>query len=337
MNGLTKEYFIKRVGMFFLTVWLGTTVIFMVPRLAPGDPIEGVISRLEGQAGRVEGAAEMIEAWRERFGLNDPLPIQYLRYIRNSLTFELGYSLSYFPTTVQDLVRRAMPYTIGLLILSTFISFFIGNAVGALLAWRKTPWLLKTLLPLSLSFTAIPAFMLGILLLYIFAFGLKWLPFGGPYGRGLQPGWNLEFILSVIKHGILPSVAIVFTSMGLWGLGMRGMMITTDGEDYMILAQAKGLKAVRIFWLYGIRNAILPQVTALALSLGSIAGGALIVEQIFTYPGMGQVLYQGILNQDFTVIQGVVFTIIVGVALAVLILDLLYPLVDPRITFDENK
>ena len=335
MGGLTRGYILKRIGMFLLTVWLGTTLIFIVPRLAPGDPIAGVISRLEGQGSRVENAAEMIDAWRERYGLNDPQPVQYVRYVWNSLRFELGYSLSYFPTTVQDMVRRAMPYTLGLLTLSTIISFIIGNAIGALLAWRGTPRLAKALLPLSLSFTAIPAFMLGILLLYIFAFSLQWLPIGGPYGRGMQPGLNLEFIMSVIEHGTLPALAIVFTSMGFWGLGMRGMMITTDGEDYMILAQAKGLRAIRIFWLYGMRNAILPQVTALALSIGSIAGGALIVEQIFTYPGMGQVLFTGILNQDFTVIQGVVFTIIVGVALAVLIIDLTYPLIDPRITFDR--
>ena len=337
MGGLSRGYVLRRLGMFFLTVWLGTTIIFAIPRMAPGDPIAGIVSRLEGQAGTVEGSAAMIEAWRARFGLDDPIIIQYLRYIGNSLTFNLGFSLSNFPTTVQDLVRRAMPYTLGLLTVATAISFVLGNAIGALLAWRGTPNLAKALLPLSLSFTAIPAFMLGILLLYIFAFSLRWLPIGGPYARGSVVGFNLPFILSILKHATLPALAIVFTSMGFWGLGMRGMMITTDGEDYMILAQAKGLRAFRIFWLYGIRNAILPQVTALALSIGSIAGGALIVEQIFTYPGMGQVLFSAILNADFTVIQGVVFVIVVGVALAVLIIDLTYPLIDPRITFSSEN
>jgi peptide/nickel transport system permease protein len=134
----------------------------------------------------------------------------------------------------------------------------------------------------------------------------------------------------------LPALAIVVTTMGFWALGMRGMMITTDGEDYMVLAQAKGLRPGRIFWRYGVRNSILPQVTALALSLGAIAGGAIIVEYIFTYPGMGYLLYQGIINADYTLIQGIVFILIVGVSIAVLILDLLYPLIDPRITYEAR-
>jgi peptide/nickel transport system permease protein len=178
--------------------------------------------------------------------------------------------------------------------------------------------------------------MLGILLIYLFAFGLKWFPFSGAHDMSIKPGPTLEFIRSVIHHGTLPALAIVLTTMGFWALGMRGMMITTDGEDYMILAQAKALRPSRIFWLYGVRNAILPQITALALSLGAIAGGAVIVEYIFTYPGMGYLLYDGIINADYTLIQGVVYFLIFGVALAVLILDLLYPLIDPRITYERK-
>ncbi|MCB0160239.1 MAG: ABC transporter permease, partial [Caldilineaceae bacterium] len=149
-------------------------------------------------------------------------------------------------------------------------------------------------------------------------------------------GLNWPFIKSVIYHGTLPAVAIVITSMGFWALGMRGMMITTDGEDYMILAQAKGLRPRRIFWLYGMRNSMLPQITALALSLGLIAGGSTLVEYIFAYPGMGYLLYLGIVNNDYTLIQGIVFVLILGTATAVLILDLLLPLVDPRITYAKG-
>ena len=336
MGGLTKVYLLKRLGMFLLTVWLGTTLIFIIPRLAPGDPITAMVSRMSAQAGRVENSDQIIEAWRARFGLDAPLHIQYLRYLGNVLTLDMGYSLAFFPTTIGELVGRALPWTLGLLGLATGISFIAGNAVGALLAWRRTPGLARALLPLTLTFTAIPPFMLGILLIYLFAFGLEWLPFAGAYGRGLQPDLTLEFILSVAEHGTLPALAIVVTTMGFWALGMRGMMITTDGEDYMILAQAKGLRPGRVFWRYGVRNSILPQITALALSLGGIAGGTVIVEYIFTYPGMGYLLYQGIINTDFTLIQGIVFMLIVGVALAVFILDLLYPLVDPRITYQQR-
>jgi peptide/nickel transport system permease protein len=336
MGGLTRGYVVRRVVMFLLTVWLGATLIYAIPRLAPGDPVAAMIGRMSAQGSRVENSAAIIAAWRAKFGLDAPWYVQYFRYMRNMATFNLGYSLAYFPTQVDDMVARSMPWTIGLLSLATLMSFILGNTIGALLAWRRTPRTLKNLLPLSLTFTSIPAFMLGILLVYVFAFGLKWFPFAGAYGRGVQPGPTLEFIKSVIHHGTLPALAIVVTTMGFWALGMRGMMITTDGEDYMILAQAKGLKPSRIFWLYGVRNAILPQVTALALTLGAIAGGAVIVEYIFTYPGMGYLLYQGIVNTDYALIQGIVFYLILGVALSVLILDLILPLIDPRITYQKK-
>jgi peptide/nickel transport system permease protein len=336
MGGLTRGYVIRRLGMYLLTIWLGTTLIFLIPRLGKGDPVAAVVSRLQAQSGTVEGSAAMIEAWRARFGLDDPLAIQYLRYMGNAITFDLGFSLAYFPSEVDDMVRRAMPWTIGLLSLATIISFILGNVVGALLAWRRSPGLLRALLPLTLTFTSIPPFMFGILLLGVFAFGLDWLPFAGAYGRGVESGFNWEYITSVVEHGTLPALAIVLTTMGFWALGMRGMMITTDGEDYMILAQAKGLSPTRIFLRYGVRNAILPQVTALALTLGTIAGGSTIVEYIFTYPGMGYLLYQGIVNNDFTLITGIVFFLVVGVATAVLIIDLVYPLIDPRITYQRG-
>jgi peptide/nickel transport system permease protein len=336
MGGLSKEYLLKRLGMFLLTVWLGTTIIYVIPRLAPGDPITSMISRMSAQSGSVENSDQIIAAWKTKFGLDAPWYVQYGRYLLNMATFDLGYSLAYFPAQVEDMAARSMPWTIGLLALATAISFVLGNTVGAMLAWRRTPNLVKFFLPMTMTFTSIPAFMFGILLVYTFSFGLGWLPFAGAYGRGITPAATWEFVKSVIVHGTLPALAIVVTTMGLWALGMRGMMITTSGEDYMILAEAKGLRPNRIFWLYGVRNAILPQVTALALTLGSIAGGAVIVEYIFTYPGMGYLLYQGIVNTDYTLIQGIVFFLIVGVALAVFIIDLLYPLIDPRISYAKR-
>jgi peptide/nickel transport system permease protein len=336
MGSLTVGYIVRRLGMFFLTVWLGTTLIFMIPRMAPGDPVAAMVSRVSAQAGNVSNSAEMIASWRKRFGLDEPLLVQYVHYIYNASTFQLGPSLAHFPANVQDMVARAFPWTLGLLTLATLMSFIAGNVVGALLAWRRTPGLARALLPATLTFTSIPPFMLGILLIYLFAFGLKWFPFSGAYDMGGQALWSWSFIKQVIHHGTLPALAIVITTMGFWALGMRGMMVTTDGEDYMILAQAKGLHPSRIFWLYGVRNAILPQVTALALSLGALAGGSVIVEYIFTYPGMGYLLYDGIVNGDYTLIQGVVYFLIVGVALAVLIIDLLYPFLDPRITYQKK-
>jgi peptide/nickel transport system permease protein len=244
--------------------------------------------------------------------------------------------MAYFPTTVEEMILRAMPWTFGLLALATLISFFVGNAIGALLGWRPTPRLVRTLLPMALCFTAIPAFMLGILLIYVFAFGLRLFPFAGAYGRGLAPQLDWNFVVSVIHHGTLPACAVILTSMGHWALGMRAMMVGNAGEDYMLLAEAKGLRPGRIFWMYGVRNAILPQVTSLALSIGAIAGGSIIVEYIFTYPGMGYLLYQGIVNNDYPLIQGIVFVLICGVAIAVFIIDLVYPLIDPRISYERR-
>ena len=328
---MNTRYLFRRILLFVLTLWLGATAIFIIPRLAPGDPVQAMIGRMMTSGQSVENGAQMIESYRARFGLDQPLGVQYLRFLRNSLTFDNGYSLAFFPTEVDALIRRSMPWTIGLLLIATLIAFVVGNLIGALLAWRGTPRPVATLLPLSLVFTSIPAFMLGIFLIYLFSYLFDWLPYAGGHDRTLQPAFTLEFVLNASKHAILPAASVVLVRLGAWALGMRGMMITTDGEDYMLLAEAKGLPPSRRVWNYGIRNAILPQVTALGVAIGSIAGGFVIVELIFTYPGIGYLLYQAILNNDYTLIQGIVFYIIGGVALAVFLLDLIYPLLDPRI------
>ena len=335
MGGLTPGYVARRVGMWFLTIWLGTTIIFIIPRLAPGDPVAAMISRMNAQGSFIENSGELIELWRAKFGLDQPLYIQYFNYLKQLAQFDMGYSLASFPSRVDEMVADALPWTIGLLFIATIISFVLGNLIGALLAWPNTPGWLRSILPATLTFTSIPFFMLGILLLYVFAFNLKWFPTSGGYDLSTEIGWNWEFIRSVIRHGTLPALAIVITSMGFWALGMRGMMITTEGEDYMILGEAKGLQPRRLFWRYGMRNSILPQITALALSIGLIAGGSTLVEYIFAYPGVGYLLYLGIVNNDYTLIQGIVFILILGTATAVLILDLLLPLVDPRITYGK--
>lgn len=336
MGEITLGYFLRRLGMWLLTIWIGASLIFIIPRLAPGDPVTAMVERLVQQAGFVENSADMIEAWRVRFGLDGPLHVQYLRYLNNMIKLDLGYSLANFPARVTDIIGRSLPWTLGMLSIATMLSFLLGNLVGALMAWRRVPGLVRNLLPVSLTFTSIPFFMFGILLISLVAFRWKIFPAFGNYGRNVDPGLNIEFIGSVLYHGILPVLSIVVTSMGFWALGMRGMMVTTDGEDYMILANAKGLRSRRIFWFYGIRNSLLPQVTALALNIGALAGGSLLVEFIFGYPGLGYFLYQAIITADYTVIQGIVFMLIVGTATAVLILDLLYPMLDPRITYQQG-
>jgi peptide/nickel transport system permease protein len=336
MRGLTRAYVLRRLGMYVLTVWLGATIIFAIPRMVPGDPVAGMISRMSQQAGSVAGSAEMIAAWRTRFGLDAPMPQQYLNYLKNSVTFDLGYSLTQFPARVQDMVADALPWTLGLLLLATLVSWIVGNLIGALIAWRPTPHWLRSLLPLTLTFTSIPYFMLAILLIYVFGFGLRVMPISGGYARDVTQGWTWQFAASVAGHMILPALSIVLASMGFWALGMRGMMVTNEGEDYMILARAKGLSPGRLFLRYAVRNSLLPQVTALGLTLGSIVGGATLVEYLFAYPGVGYLLYQAIVNNDFTLIQGIVFILILTTSTAVLIIDLTYPLIDPRISYQQH-
>ncbi|WP_152362884.1 ABC transporter permease [Microlunatus speluncae] len=334
MRGITLGYLVRRIGVFLFTIWASTTIMFVIPRLAPGDPVQSMITRMQAQGGHVEGSAKLVAAWRERFGLDDPLYVQYFSYLKSMITFDFGYSLSQFPAEVGTMIGRSLPWTLGLLTVATVLSFLIGSVIGALMAWRRTPRLLRALLPVSLTFTAIPFYILGIVLIYIFVFTIGLFPVSGGYRSGLEPGFNLRFINSVIQHGTLPALSIVLASMGFWALGMRGMMITVAGEDYLTLARAKGIRPLQVLFSYEVRNAILPQVTALVIGLGGIVGGTILVEYLFGYPGMGALLYQAISNSDFTVIQGIVFILVLTTVTAVLAIDLIYPLLDPRITYE---
>ncbi len=336
MAGLTRNYIVSRLVMWLLTVFIGATLIFVIPRLSPGDPVASMVSRMTAQSGYIENSKALIEAWREKFGLDGPWYVQYLNFLKGCVTFDFGYSMTQFPSSVSEMIGRAVPWTVGLLSTAIIITFLLGNLIGALMGWRKTPSVVRNALPIALTFSSIPPFIFGLLLLFVFAYWLEILPNGGGYDTQFEPGWNPGFIGSAIKHSILPGMSIVLTSMGGWALGMRGMMITTDGEDYMLLAQAKGLSPLRLFLRYAVRNAMLPQLTALALSLGLLVGGSTLVETYFVYPGIGWLLYFAISNNDYSLMAGIVFILILTTATAVLIVDLIYPLIDPRISFTRK-
>jgi peptide/nickel transport system permease protein len=234
---------------------------------------------------------------------------------------------------VFSLIWHAVPWTIGLLGTATLLSFVLGTLVGAMMAWGKAPGFLRSIFPAFFTFSAVPPYLMGIILLYVFAFRMSLLPLFGGYGADRIPSFDLSFVRDILYHSILPAGSIVIAQIGGWAMGMRSMMVTTKGEDYMLQAEAKGLKWPRIFLRYAVRNAILPQVTALALSLGAILSGAIVVEVVFSYPGVGTVLANAIRGFDWFVIQGVVFMVILTVALTMLIIDLVYPLLDPRINY----
>jgi peptide/nickel transport system permease protein len=232
----------------------------------------------------------------------------------------------------------ALPWTITLLGISTAIAFSLGIFLGALLAWPKTPrFLVNGLLPPFLTLSAIPYYMLGLILLWVFSFEFKWLPIFGAYTAGTIPNWSdPNFWLDVAQHAILPALSIILSALGFWALGMRAMMVSVQSDDFVQFADAKGLKDRTVFFRYAGRNALLPQVTALGLTIGHILSGALLVEIVFAYPGIGTVLYKSIRAYDFLAIQGIVFGVIVSITIATLILDLIYPKVDPRITYERG-
>lgn len=332
---MTVSYVLRRIGVFLLIVWVTATINFIVPRLAPGDPVQAVLGRLEEQGAKVENSARLIEEYREIFGLNDPIGVQYLKYLAAMSRLQMGYSLSQFPVTVWDIIKDALPYTIGLLTITTLLSFAIGIMAGALFVWRGTPRAARRLIPVLMILAPIPYYLLAMLLLFFLAFSLKLFPHSGVVTIGRIPsgGLDIGYALDILYHSLLPALSIIISSVGGWALGMRGMMVTVQGEDYLTLAEAKGLPGRLIFLKYAVRNAMLPQFTGLAISLGHVVSGATLVEIIFSYPGVGYRLYDSIRTADLTVMQGITFILVISVAVAILIIDLLYPRLDPRITY----
>ena len=327
-------YIVRRFLIFLAVVWAAATFNFILPRLGGQNPIrEKLISQSAISGAVQEGLEEMIKELELKFGLDKPLWRQYLTYLEDMAHLDFNYSIANYPRKVTDMIAEALPWSMALLVVTTILGFLIGNILGALLAWPKAPKFLHYIMPPILMMSAIPYFLLGLILVYVFGFYLGVFPMYGGYTTGTIPHFSLAFIWDVIRHAILPGLSIMLVSTGLWAMGMRSMMIMTQGEDFVIFANAKGLRDRTIFGRYAIRNALLPQVTALVLALGNIVSGAVLVEVIFGYPGIGSMLYQAIRGSDFYLVQGIVFVVIVSIGLATFILDIIYPLLDPRITY----
>jgi peptide/nickel transport system permease protein len=331
---MQAAYIARRFGVFLLIVWLAASLNFFLPKLSGQDPVRTKLLQSAQLGGYVhQGIEEMAREYDKRFGLDQPLWRQYLTYLSDTTRLEFNYSIANYPRTVRQLIAEALPWTIGLLGTTTLLSFGIGTLLGALLAWPGAPRWMRYLMPPLWALHAIPFFLLGLILMYLLAFQVQLLPIFGGYTAGVVPSLSIGFVLDVIAHALLPAMSIVLVATGGWALGMRGMMVTTMGEDYVTFADAKGLKSSTIFLRYCVRNAILPQTTALALALGQILSGAVLVEVIFGYPGIGALLFQAIRENDFFLIQGIVFTVIVALGLATFVLDVVYPWLDPRISY----
>ncbi len=337
MRFYTWTFVLKRLGLLLLIVWTAVTLNFMIPKITPRNPLREKLLEQASRSGYIEeGFDEMVAAYEKKFGLDQPLWKQYVRYIVDVARFDLGYSISNYPRTVIELVGQALPWTIGLLTTATIIAFLLGTLLGALMAWPKASNFVRYFLPSFLVLGAIPAYLIALILIYFIAFQWKLLPLGGGYSIGTIPNMSLSFALEVLRHSILPALAIVLTSMGGWVIGMRGMMVTVQGEDYMTFGEAKGLKDWRLFYRYAMRNAILPQVTGLALAFSFLVSGSVLVELVFQFPGVGTLLARSINQLDYFMIYGIVLIIVVCIAVAMFIMDMIYPLLDPRITYENQ-
>jgi len=331
---MNAGYVVRRILQFLIVLWAAATINFILPRLAPGNPVRDRLVSQASQGGPLqEGIEQMVRSYNKEFGLDKPLYVQYGLYLKHTATLDFGYSIANYPNKVVGLIRHALPWTIGLLLVSSVIAFTLGTVLGALVTWPGAPKVCRVLIGPAMALSALPYYLLGLVLVYLFAILLPIFPLSGGYSIGVIPHLSLSFMLDIARHSFLPGLSIVFAGIGFWALGMRGMMVTTMGEDYVLFAEAKGLRAPTVFLRYCFRNAILPQVTSLALALGQILSGAVLVEVIFGYPGIGTLLFQAIRENDHFVIQGVVFIVIVALGLTTFVLDVIYPWLDPRISY----
>ena len=328
-----RRYLTERSLIFVVSVILSMTLVFFVPRLVPGDPIKAVFQKLLSM-GSATGTEELVAEYRHMLGLDQPLATQYICYLKESFRGNLGYSITYYPTPVIKIIMRALPWSIGLLATTSILSWLIGTFVGAIVGWRGEESKFSSILTsAALGLYIIPYYLFAVMLAFLFGYIIVIFPISGGYTPGATPSLTLDFILDVIRHSILPGLSIILSSLGWWFLCMRSMIMTVKGEDFIVLAEAKGLTRKRILWKHAFRNAILPQVTGLSLSLRNMVGGALLTEVIFAYPGMGYLIFTAITGLDYPLIQGAVLFIILITCSLNFAIDVLYPLVDPRIKY----
>ncbi|HET6482997.1 MAG TPA: ABC transporter permease [Actinoplanes sp.] len=320
------KYFLQRIAFYLFTAWAAITLNFFIPRLVPGDPVQSLIAKYRGQL-----SSEAIRSLYVLFGLDkkESLGKQYLDYWGQIFHGDLGLSFTFFPAPVSQVIAQALPWTILLVGITTIISFFLGTGLGVLAGWRRGSWT-DGLLPVTTFFSSVPYFWLGIIAIYLLAGPDSFFPSSGGFDSGLVPAWDQYFIPSAIQHSLLPALTILISSVSGWILSMRNMMVTVSSEDYITVAHAKGLSERRVALSYAARNALLPNVSGFALSLGFIVGGTLLVEIVFSYPGLGFTLLQGLGAKDYPLMQGIFLVITISVLVANLLADVAYLLLDPR-------
>ena len=320
------RFAVRRIIFYLVTAWAAVTINFFIPRIIPGDPVQALINKFQGQLD-----THAIASLYVLFGLNKHVSLwdQYWQYWGQLLHGNLGLSFAYFPTPVSDVIAQTLPWTIGLVGLSTIIAVTLGTLIGTFIGWRRGTWI-DGVLPVTTFFSSVPYFWLGLIVIALLAVTLRIFPAGGGYDGALLPSLTPDFIGSVLQHAFLPALTIVLSSIAGWILAMRNMMVTVTSEDYVTVAQAKGLSERRVMFGYAARNAVLPQVSGFALSLGFVVSGTLIMELVFSYPGVGSALFSAINAKDYPLMQGVFLVITLSVLIANVMADIVYVFLDPR-------
>ncbi|GAA1977204.1 ABC transporter permease [Isoptericola halotolerans] len=324
------RFYARRVGFYALTLWIAVSLNFLLPRLLPGDPYTILLARLQ-RSGDVSPAVQ--NSLRLLLGATEDQSLwqQYVSYWGNLLRGDLGVSVTQFPTPVTDLIAGALPWTIGLVGTATILSFVLGVGLGAWAGWRRGSWV-DGVIPSTTLLQSLPYFWVALLFIYVFSVELRWFPIIGAYDvftfNGPELSW--AFVGSVLYHAVLPAVTIIISSVGAWMLGMRNMMVSTLSEDYVMTAQAKGLHTRRIALTYAVRNAAIPSVNGFGVALAFVVAGSLVTEQVFSYPGLGKLMIEAVRNNDYALMQGVFLMITLAVLAALLVMDLVHGLIDPR-------
>lgn len=323
------RFIVRRAVFFVITLWVALTVNFFVPRLMPGNPAEAMMARYRGRVN-----PEALKALEVAFGIDTqkPLLVQYGQYLQNTLTGNFGTSLTFFPQPVAEVLKQALPWTLGLVGMTTVLAFVLGTGIGMWSGWRRNGLIDSVLPPVFVITSALPYFWVGLVLIMALSVNTNGaLPNDGGYDPTLDPGWNTPFILDVLSHAVLPSLTILIISIGGWILTMRNNVVTTLAEDYIRMARAKGLPGRSIMLHYAARNAVLPNLSGFAMSLGFVVSGSILVEFTFNYPGIGYMLLSAVNNQDYPLMQALFVLITITVLVAVLLSDVLTAWLDPRV------
>jgi len=321
------RFVLRRLAFFLVTLWAAITTNFLIPRLMPGNAALSMMARYKGHVN-----PQALHALEIAFGVNthQSLPREYFTYLGNVARGRFGISLTFFPDAVSREVLQALPWTLGLVGVTTVLAFVLGTLIGLVTAWRRGGLLDGLLPPIFVITSAFPYFWLALLSIWLFAIKLGWLPESGGYDVVTTVDWSWAFVGDVLRHSILPAFTILVTSIGGWILTMRNNTISVLTEDYVRMARAKGLKPWRIMWTYAGRNAILPNLTGFAMSLGFVVSGAILVEFVFNYPGVGWMFLQSVENQDYALMQALFLMIILAVLAAILAADAATAMLDPR-------